>query len=91
MSAKDEAAAWSETIQAFAKKRLHGLQTVYLGDPSKISKVKVRFSRPVMIDDTVTFTGKVTAIEGGKVSFDVAAKNQKGEDVLKGTVVEARV
>jgi 3-hydroxybutyryl-CoA dehydratase len=65
--------------------------TRYLGDPSKISKVKVRFSRPVMIDDTVTFTGKVTAIEGGKISFDVAAKNQKGEDVLKGTVVEARV
>ncbi len=65
--------------------------TRYLNDPSKISKVKVRFSRPVMIDDTVTFTGKVTAIEGGKISFDVAAKNQKGEDVLKGTVVEARV
>jgi 3-hydroxybutyryl-CoA dehydratase len=65
--------------------------TRYLGDPSKISKVKVRFSRPVMIDDTVTFTGKVTAIEGGKLSFDVAAKNQKGEDVLKGTVIEARV
>jgi zinc protease len=25
-------------VQAFAKKRLHGLQTVYLGDPSKIDK-----------------------------------------------------
>ena len=63
----------------------------YLGDPGKVSKVKVRFSRPVMVDDTITVTGKVTAIEGGVLTAELQAKNQKGEDVLKNTVVEARV
>lgn len=63
----------------------------YLGDPGKVSRVRVRFSRPVQIDDTVTYTGKVTALEGGKLTIEISAKNQKGEDVLKGAVVEARV
>jgi acyl dehydratase len=63
----------------------------YLGDPGKVSKVKVRFSRPVMVDDVITFTGKVTAIEGGKLTAELSAKNQKGDEVLKNTIVEARV
>lgn len=62
----------------------------YLGDPGKVSRVRVRFSRPVAIDDTVTFTGKVTKVEGGVVTAELAAKNQKGEDVLKGAVVEGK-
>jgi acyl dehydratase len=65
--------------------------TRWLKDPTRITRVRVRFSKPVKIDDTVTFTGKVTAVEGGKVTVEVAAKNQSGEDVLKGAVVEARV
>ena len=63
----------------------------YLGDPGKVSKVKVRFSKPVMVADTITFSGKVTAIEGGKLTAELSAKNQKGDEVLKHTVVEARV
>ena len=63
----------------------------YLGDPGKVSKVKVRFSKPVMVEDTITFEGKVTAIEGGKLTAELSAKNQKGDEVLKNTVVEARV
>jgi 3-hydroxybutyryl-CoA dehydratase len=63
----------------------------YLGDPGKVSKVKVRFSRPVMVEDTITITGKVTSIEGGILTAELSAKNQKGDDVLKNTVVEARV
>lgn len=63
----------------------------YLGDPSRVSRVRVRFSKPVMIGDTVTFTGKVTKLEGGVLTAEVQAKNQKGDDVLKGAVVEARV
>ncbi len=79
---------------------LHGLCTMawaveaatnYLGDPGRVTKVRVRFSRPVAIDDTITYTGKVTAIEGGKLTAEIAAKNQKGDDVLKGAVIEARV
>ena len=63
----------------------------YLGDPGKVSKVKVRFSRPVMIEDTITIVGKVTAIEGDTLTAELSAKNQKGEDVLKNTIVEARI
>jgi len=63
----------------------------YLGDPTKVSKVRVRFSKPVAIDDVITFNGQVTAIEGGKIVAQLTAKNQKGEDVLKGALVEARV
>jgi 3-hydroxybutyryl-CoA dehydratase len=65
--------------------------TRFLKDSTRISKVKVRFSKPVKIDDTVTFSGKVTAVDAGKITVEVAAKNQNGEDVLKGAVVEARV
>ena len=63
----------------------------HVQDATRIAKVKVRFSRPVMIDDTVTYTGKVTAIDGGKITVEVQAKNQTGEDVLKGAVVEAEL
>lgn len=63
----------------------------YLGDPGKVSKVKVRFSRPVRVDDTITFSGRVTAIEGGKLTAELSAKNQQGDEVLKNTVVEARL
>ncbi|MBL8951636.1 MAG: MaoC family dehydratase [Myxococcaceae bacterium] len=63
----------------------------HVKDATRIAKVKVRFSRPVMIDDTVTYVGKVTAIENGKAVFEISAKNQKGDDVLKGAVVEVRV
>ena len=63
----------------------------YLGDPGKVSKVKVRFSRPVMIEDTITIVGKMTAIEGGTLTAELSAKNQRGEDVLKHTIVEGKV
>lgn len=63
----------------------------YLGDPGKVSKVKVRFSRPVMVEDIITVTGKVTAISNGVLTAELSARNQKGDDVLKNTVVEARV
>ena len=62
----------------------------FVDDPSRITKVRVRFSRPVMIDDVITYSGKATEVASGKAVFEVSAKNQKGEDVLKGAVVEVR-
>lgn len=79
---------------------LHGLCTYgwatecfinYLGDPGRVKRVKVRFSKPVAIDDTITFVGTVTSIEAGIVSAELTAKNQRGEDVLKGSLLEGRV
>ena len=63
----------------------------YLGDPGQVSGVRVRFSRPVAPNDVVTFTGTVVSIEHGKVVAELEAVNQRGEDVLKGAVVEGRL
>ena len=63
----------------------------YLGDPGAVTRVKVRFSRPVAIGDQLTFEGTVVSIEAGKLVAEISAKNQDGEDVLKGALVEAKV
>ena len=63
----------------------------YLGDPGKVRRVKVRFSKPVKIDDTITFEGKVTQVEGGRLVAELSAKNQNGDEVLKNAVIEASV
>lgn len=63
----------------------------YLGDPGRVTRVSVRFSRPVALEDTITFTGTVTALEAGRLRAEISAKNQRGEDVLKGAVVEGRI
>ena len=79
---------------------LHGMCTMawaveaaiaYLGDPGKLRKVRARFSRPVAIEDTITFEGKVTSIANGRLVAEIVAKNQRGEEVLKGAAVEAEI
>ncbi|ADO72842.1 MaoC family dehydratase [Stigmatella aurantiaca] len=62
---------------------------VFVGDPGKIRRVKVRFSRPVVPQDTLTFEGRVTAIADGRLTAEVSATNQRGEAVLKGAIIEA--
>ncbi|MDC0708407.1 MaoC/PaaZ C-terminal domain-containing protein [Stigmatella sp. ncwal1] len=62
---------------------------VFVGDPGKIRRVKVRFSRPVVPEDTLTFEGRVTAVADGRLTAEVSATNQRGEAVLKGAVIEA--
>ena len=61
---------------------------VFVGDPGLVRRVKVRFSRPVLPEDTVTFQGRVTAIAEGRLTTEVTATNQRGEPVLRGAVVE---
>lgn len=61
----------------------------HLGDPGALKRLRVRFSRPVFPGDTVRFEGKVSAVEGGRIKGELTAKNQKGEDVLKGASFEA--
>ncbi|GMT95936.1 MaoC family dehydratase [Corallococcus caeni] len=61
---------------------------VFVGDPGRVRRVKVRFSRPVLPEDTVTFQGRVTAVEDGRLTTEVTATNQRGEPVLRGAVVE---
>lgn len=63
---------------------------IFLGDPGKVTKVRVRFSRPVAVGDVVTYQGRVTAVENGVVTVAISARNQKDEDVLKGAQLEGR-
>jgi 3-hydroxybutyryl-CoA dehydratase len=56
---------------------------VFVGDPGRVRRVRVR------PEDTITFQGKVTAIQDGRLTAEISATNQRGEDVLKGAVVEA--
>jgi 3-hydroxybutyryl-CoA dehydratase len=63
----------------------------FIGDPGRITRARVRFSKPVRIDDVITYEGKVVSVDGGKLVAEVTAKNQKGDEVLKGAVVEARL
>jgi len=79
---------------------LHGMCTMawaveaailYLGDPGKVKRVRVRFSRPVSIGDVITFEGRVTGIEGSRLVAEISAKNQRGEEVLKGATVEGSI
>jgi 3-hydroxybutyryl-CoA dehydratase len=63
----------------------------YLGDPARLRRLRVRFSRPLQIGDVVTFEGRCTAVEGSTVRLEIVARNQAGEDVLKGAVAEGRV
>jgi len=69
--------AWA--VDAFAR---------YLGDPGAVTRVRARFSRPVALEDTLVFRGKVTAGEGGRLRAAVRAENQRGEEVLKEVEVE---
>jgi len=76
---------------------LHGMCTMawaveaaltYLEDPARLKKVRARFSRPVRIGDVVTFEGRVAEISSDTLVAEIAARNQRGGEVLKGAVVE---
>ncbi len=51
--------------------------------------IDLRFLRPVRPGDTITFTGKVTAItrvpDGGRVTVEITGTNQKGDVTATGT------
>ncbi len=57
------------------------------GDPGNLKSLRVRFSRPVKLEDTVTFTAKVDP--AGKV--EMSAVNQDGQDVLKNIEAQGQV
>jgi acyl dehydratase len=65
--------------------------TEYLGDPARLARLRVRFSRPLQVGDVVTFEGRCTGIEGSRIRIELAARNQAGDEVLKGAVAEGRV
>jgi 3-hydroxybutyryl-CoA dehydratase len=62
----------------------------YLGDPGAVTRVHARFSRPVALEDTLTFKGVVTEVDGTRLKASLSAQNQRGEDVLKDVTLEGR-
>jgi acyl dehydratase len=63
----------------------------YLGDPARLARVRARFTKPVQVGDVIRFEGRCAAVEGDTIRLEVAATNQKGEEVLKGAVAEGRI
>jgi 3-hydroxybutyryl-CoA dehydratase len=63
----------------------------FLGDPGALKRFKTRFSRPVSPGDTLRFQGRVIRVEGRRVEGEIDARNQKREEVLKGTAFEAEL
>lgn len=61
------------------------------GEPTRLKRLKVRFSRPVKPGDTVTVKGQVTKIEGERITAELVAVNQDGVEVLKAGVAEGEV
>lgn len=65
--------------------------TAYLGDPGRLRRLRARFTKPVQIGDVLTFQGRCVAIEHGVARLEISARNQKGEEVLKGACAEGLV
>jgi acyl dehydratase len=63
----------------------------YLGDPARLGRLRARFTKPVQVGDVITFDGRCAAIEGQTLRLEVVAKNQKGEEVLKGVLADGRI
>ena len=72
-----------------------GLITRWIGDPARIRRYRVRFTRPVVVPDTdegvlVRFTGTVAAIADGVATINLTATC--GEDAVLGAAkVEVRI
>ncbi|MCS7213450.1 MAG: MaoC/PaaZ C-terminal domain-containing protein [Candidatus Calescibacterium sp.] len=73
---------------AFAIKSV--VDNVLGGDPTKVKRARVRFSKPVLPEQTLTFTGYESKEkpEIGKRRIDVVAVNDNGEEVLKNAFLE---
>jgi 3-hydroxybutyryl-CoA dehydratase len=79
-------------MAGFEGRILHGLCTFgwavdafaqYLGSSHLVKKAQARFSKPVRVDDVISFAGLVTQVTDTSITATVSAKNQRGEEVLK--------
>jgi acyl dehydratase len=61
------------------------LLTAAAGGPERVADLQVRFSKPWPLGTTATFTGTVTAVEGGLATVDVVGTTEDGVRILSGT------
>ncbi len=62
----------------------------YLGHPTRLTRLRARFTKPVQVGDVIRFRGRCVAVDGEAVRLEISATNQAGEEVLKGAVAEGR-
>ncbi len=61
---------------------------VLAGDPTRLKRLAVRFSRPVLMGDVLTTEGWPLEPEGGRQRYGLRVVNQRGEVVLQNAVAE---
>ena len=68
--------------------------TDWAGDPARVLSYSVRFTRPVVVDETdggtVTFSGVVTAVDGDVATVTIEAVHE-GTKVLGSAKAEVRI
>ena len=68
--------------------------TDWAGDPGRVLSYSVRFTRPVVVDETdggtVTFSGVVTAVDGDVATVTIEAVHE-GAKVLGSAKAEVRI
>jgi acyl dehydratase len=60
----------------------------FFGDPARLRRLRARFTKPVQVGDVLTFEGRCVAIDGQTIRVELSARNQKGDEVLKGSLAE---
>lgn len=65
--------------------------TQVAGDHRKLRRLGVRFAGMALPGDTLTFGGRVTAVDDGVAKLEVWGQNQRGDRVLTKGVAEVRV
>ena len=68
--------------------QLANFVVAYAGDHRRLRRLRCRFSGMVLPGDTITFSGRVVAEDGGLVTLELNAENQKGEKVLTKALAE---
>lgn len=73
---------------AFASKAV--LDSVGAGDPARLRRIKVRFSKPVFPGQTLTTRGRLESESAGIKTYGFETLNPDGEAVIKNGVAEIR-
>jgi acyl dehydratase len=68
--------------------QLANFVVAYAGDHRRLRRLRCRFSGMVLPGDTITFSGRVVTEDGGLVTLELNAENQKGEKVLTKALAE---
>jgi hypothetical protein len=63
--------------------------TDWAGPQARVKNISIRLGVPAYADDTLVFSGEVTAVEGQDVTVSVVGRGKLGEHVI-GTVLVSR-